>query len=248
MKTVRHGVFETNSSTTHCITFSKDYKNVDDIPLRNPAELPILNEDGNLEVELNVYWDIDVRDSGDLDLNSVDTIIKYLAAHAVFSSREILWSRHNHEIRNNFDKNHKDFLNDIQQAYKVLNQTPPKDIKIYTLDVDDNKIYITKDNLYKWFIPYNDNWYSSKKDWIDKVNNTIKKNPEAADWPHLKYNIGVCGNDLSSHSYEEATNYYDNSLTMYDWESRSTPENDGNTELDTVAILTRQVALSFYHT
>ena len=29
MKTIRRGVFETNSSTTHCATYTKTYKHID---------------------------------------------------------------------------------------------------------------------------------------------------------------------------------------------------------------------------
>ena len=48
MLTIRNQVFETNSSSEHCISFSQEYRTAD--------EFPKLNKDGILEVEIKHYW------------------------------------------------------------------------------------------------------------------------------------------------------------------------------------------------
>lgn len=245
MKTIRRGVFETNSSTTHCATYSKSYKNITDIPLRNASEFPKLNENNELEVELNIYWDMQVREDDSIDLSSVDTVIKYLAAHAVFSSTETLYSRKNHETIYNYDKNHKELLHDIQEAYKTMGLTVPVDVRPYFLDVNDNKIYITTENINKWFIPYEGSWYDTKREWQQYVKKTITRNPDAVNWPYAKYYIGMCGNDLCCSSYECATEYYEDLSNGYNWDEEREEDEVGITTHD---MLTRQISLSFYHT
>lgn len=243
MKTIRRNVFETNSSTTHCITISKQYKSLTDIPYRKASEFPKLNENNELEVELNIFWDMEVLGDTSIDLNSVDVIIKYLCSHAVFSSQETLFSRRNHETRDNFDKNHAEFLKDIQDAYKIMELPIPVDVKPFVYDINDKKVYITKDNLYKWFLPYDVNsWFSTKKAWQADINKKIKKNSEAKNWPYIKYNIGLCGNDLCHDSYESATSYYTDFTYGYDsWDKETVKD------ITTIDLLTKQMSLSFYH-
>jgi hypothetical protein len=249
MRTIRQSVFETNSSTTHCVTYTKKYKDIDEIPLRDKSEFPALNANGELEVELNIYWDMDVRERDDIDLNSVDTIIKYLTAHAVFSCHETLWSRKNQETIDHFDENHQELLKDIQYAYKTMGLEVPVDIKPYFLDKDDNKIFVTKDNVYKWHTVYGANdWYSSKKEWQKAIDERIKRNPDAANWPYAKYYIGICGNDLSSYSYASATHYFEDMTNGYNWDWDSEKNEDDQLEITTHDILTKQISLSFYHT
>lgn len=248
MKTIRRGVFETNSSTTHCASFSKDYKSISEIPFRDVSTFPKLNADNVLEIELDIYWDMEVKENDDIDLSSVETIIKYLAAHAVFSSEQTMYSRKNCEVKNNFDENHDLFLKDLQEAYTTMGLTAPTDVKYYFLDIGDNKVYVTKENLHHWFYAEGVNpWYDSKKDWLDAINKRIKKNPGAKDWPYAKKYFGLCGNDLLSNSYKSATDYYDNYLDVYDFESDSENENDDNT-ITTKDMLTREIDLNFYHT
>ena len=180
MKTIRRKVFETNSSTTHCVTFTKRYANLFAVPLRDVSEFPALNANNELEIELDVFWDMDVIYNPNFDFSKVDAVIKYLCAQAVFSSQETLFSRRNHEIRSHFDDNHKAFLKDLQDAYTIMGLTAPVDVKPYVLDINDNKIYVTKDNLYKWFYPFDEQtWYSTKKDWKESIKKQIEINPEA---------------------------------------------------------------------
>jgi hypothetical protein len=245
MKTIRRGVFETNSSTTHCASFSKDYSSISQIPLRDKKTFPTFNENGELEVEMNIYWDMEVC-NGDIDLDSVDTIIKYLAAHAVFSSEETKYGRKNHEVKCNFDKNHTDFLNDLIAAYKKIGLTPPKDVKYYFLDVNDNKIYITKDNLHHWIYAEGvDPWYDSHSDWAKYEKNMKKKYPNET-LPYAKNYFGMCGNDLLSNSYAQATDYYENSVNVYNWDENT--EESEETGITTIDMLTREISLNFYHT
>lgn len=243
MRTIRESVFETNSSTTHCVTISKQFKTVKDVPFRSPSEFPKLNANKELEVEMNIYWDMDVLDKS-IDLSSVDTIIKYITAHAVYSSEETLYSRKNHEVINHFDENHENLLHDIQEAYEIIGLEAPVDIKPYFLDENDNKIYITKDNVYHWHTPYSeDSWYNNKKEWKIALNKKIKTIPGSATWPITKYNIGMCGNDLCGYTYNEATYHFENMSNGFDWD-----RDEKNEDLTTIDMLTKQVTLSFYHT
>lgn len=243
MKTIRKNVFETNSSTTHCISFSKEYKNITEIPMRDKSEFPALNADGDLEIELDTFWDSDVREN-DWDFSSVEVFIKYLCAQAVFSYQESIYGcRKNTEYVDNFEKNHVAFLKDLKEAYIAVGLTPPNDFKPYFIDVNDNKVYVNKDNNDKWFNTFENSWYSDKREYNRYINNTKKKHPDAVNWPYTKYRIGVCGNDLSHYSYESATKYYESNVSFYD----STDE-DSEMEFNTVDVLTRKVTLGFYHT
>lgn len=247
MKTIRRGVFETNSSTTHCASFSKNYKTIKDIPLRDASTFPKLNTDKVLEIELDIYWDMEVKEDPNIDLSSVDTIIKYLAAHAVYSSEETKYGRKNYETKNNFDENHDLFLKDLQDAYKVMGLETPVDVKYYFLDIGNNKVYVTKDNLHHWFYAEGvDPWYNNKKEWKNAINKRIKKDPTAIDWPYAQKWFGMCGNDLLCHSYKSATDYYENSVNVYNWDDDK--EDDDSNNITTADMLTRQIDLNFYHT
>ena len=251
MKTIRRKVFETNSSTTHCVTFTKRYANLFAVPLRDVSEFPKLNTNNELEIELDVFWVMDVIGNSNFDFSKVEAIIKYLCAQAVFSSQETLFSRRNNEIINHFDDNHKAFLKDLQVAYSIMGLTVPVDVKPYVLDINDNKIYVTKDNLNKWFYPFEEQtWYSSKKEWKKSIEKKIEVKPEAKNWPYLKHYIGVCGNDLSCSSYKRATSYYTDFTDGYDrWEDNYNNKVDDSFEnITTLDVLTRQMNLSFYHT
>lgn len=245
MKTIRRGVFETNSSTTHCATYTKTYKRISDIPLRDVSEFPALNSDGTLDIELFVYWDIEVRERDDIDLSSVKTIIEYLAAHAIFSCHETLWSRKNNEVIYHYNDNHKLFLADIQKAYQTMGLKAPTDVRPYFLDINDNKIYITEDNIDKWFFPFEEYpWFDKQSEYDNYIKKTIKRNPDAVNWPYAKHYIGMCGNDLCCSSYENATDYYDDMSRS--WDGRDYDSNENN--ITTNDMLTRQISLSFYHT
>lgn len=245
MKTIRRGVFETNSSTTHCATYTKTYKRISDIPLRDVSEFLALNPDGTLDIELFVYWDIEVRERDDIDLSSVKTIIEYLAAHAIFSCHETLWSRKNNEVIYHYNDNHKLFLSDIQKAYQTMGLKAPTDVRPYFLDINDNKIYITEDNIDKWFFPFEEYpWFDKQSEYDNYIKKTIKRNPDAVNWPYAKHYIGMCGNDLCCSSYENATDYYDDMSRSCDGRDYDNEENN----ITTNDMLTRQISLSFYHT
>ena len=251
MRTIRTSVFETNSSTTHCVTFSSQYKKVDEIPMRDKSEFPLPDKNGVLEIEIDCYWDNDITEDSRFDMENVTTFIKYLAGHAVFSSTKRIWnSRKNTEYENNFDENKELFLKDLQEAYTIMGLTPPKDVKYFFLDVNDNKHYITKENLYHWFEPFEGSWYEKKSDWKKYIARQIKENPDAANWPYTKYRIGMTGNDLCGSSYKDVTDYYEctSNLNRY-WTSSGNEEGDfEEKELTTVEILTRKIGLDFYHT
>ena len=56
----------------------------------------------------------------------------------------------------------------------------------------------------------------------------------------------MCGNDLLSHSYEQATDYYENYVNVYNWDE--TTEESEETGITTIDMLTREISLNFYHT
>lgn len=251
MKTIRRGVFETNSSTTHCATFLWKYRTIKEVPMRAVSTFPKLDADKVLEIELDIYWGEFTKDDyPGLDFNSVDTIIKYLAAQAVFSSEKEMWGRKNVEIKNTFDENHSMLLKDLQDAYGVMGLEVPVDVRYYFLDVDGNKVFVTKDNLFHWFYAYGVNpYYENKTKWETYVHRNIAQDPTAVDWPYAKKWFGVCSNDLLSGSYKEATRYYINARDLWDLSYKGNCEcvDDGSDDITTVDMLTRQIGLEFYH-
>ena len=65
----------------------------------------------------------------------------------------------------------------------------------------------------------------------------------------MKHYIGVCGNDLCCGSYDHATSYYTDFTDGYErWEDNNNKVDESFENITTVDVLTRQMALSFYHT
>ena len=237
MITIRHNIFETNSSATHALAYTGGVipACVDDIELRNPNDLPELTEDGYLDIELSVYWDCS-DEVYDLDLSDIKYILEYLASHAVFSSRASFYSRKNTEYKDTFEENHVAFLHDIQEAYNLLGKTPPKDVRPYFYTTKHEKFYITKENKDSYFNGYSDSCYCSLDEHNKYIQDEIKKDPTKANWPICNTYIGLVANDLISGSYVDAAEYFHLEHSNYDF------------YLDAIEVITHKVTLTFYHT
>ena len=85
---------------------------------------------------------------------------------------------------------------------------------------------------------------SKQSEYDNYIKKTIKRNPDAVNWPYAKHYIGMCGNDLCCSSYENATDYYDDMSRSWDGHDYDNDENN----ITTNDMLTRQISLSFYHT
>ena len=68
----------------------------------------------------------------------------------------------------------------------------------------------------------------------------------AVSFLYAKIYFGMCGNDLLSHSYEQATDYYENYVNVYNWDENT--EESEETGITTIDMLTREISLNFYHT
>ena len=72
MITIRTAVFETNSSSEHCIVYHKE--------ARDPSEFPPLNADGILEIEVKHLWQCGEAGT---ETGDVRDIIEYLCVLAI---------------------------------------------------------------------------------------------------------------------------------------------------------------------
>lgn len=116
MRTIRHNVFETNSSSEHCISFSKEYRIAD--------EFPKLNKDCILEVEIKHYWTCGAEGTV---TDNVSDIIEYLCALAVNCATK-------------YPESMNQVLNDIKYAYANVGLEHPKGLDIYVVDDYNRKI------------------------------------------------------------------------------------------------------------
>lgn len=110
MRTIRQHVFETNSSSEHSITFSKE--------LRSPEDFPKLDADGILKVEVKHYWTCGGAGTCTSD---VKDIIEYLCTLAVHCASK-------------FPDSMTQVLNDIKYAYANMALPTPKGIEVYVVD------------------------------------------------------------------------------------------------------------------
>ena len=66
METIRYGSFETNSSSTHCLTVTNEE--------RHDSAFPKINPDGSIDIETKHYWQCD----GECDTVVLAEIIEYI--------------------------------------------------------------------------------------------------------------------------------------------------------------------------
>ena len=104
MFTIRHEVFETNSSSEHALKVNRTIR-------RTKDEFPQLNEDGVLEIEATRYWQSGERTS------SVRDIMEYicLLCYAV-------------------DHNYDSAFTHIKRAYEEMGLPVPSGLEVYVID------------------------------------------------------------------------------------------------------------------
>lgn len=125
MRTIRQHVFETNSSSEHCVSVSNE--------LRTADEFPKLTDDGVLEIEARIKWECGQPGT---NTDSVRDILDYfcMLAYNLYQ-----WDAREETVK----KLHKEAFNDVleaaQRAYENVGLEPPKAIFYYYTDVDGNK-------------------------------------------------------------------------------------------------------------
>ncbi len=163
MRTIRKSVFETNSSSMHCITVCNEDLGADGKPVkRTTDEYPVPNEDGVLEIEVTRYWEC----SDQCVTSNLRDIIEYICVLADGS-----------------DGDHKGALELLQDQYEVTGLTPPKDFYLYVVDMDGNKIsyesgnfvaprhrYLKEKNGYAHMF---DVWHGTDQKVVDFINDEL---------------------------------------------------------------------------
>lgn len=128
MRTVRHSVFETNSSSMHSLTYSETR--------RDPGEFPRPNDDGILEVELKTYWEC----SGECVTDEVSRIIEYMCAQSIYSG--------GHET-----KSHGQCLSLLQEVYAEFGLPEITDFICYVIDMHGVRHQVTGENWHRFNMP-----------------------------------------------------------------------------------------------
>ena len=163
MRTVRKSVFETNSSSMHCITFCNEDLGADGkLVERTTDEYPVPNEDGVLEIEVTRYWEC-----SDLCITSnLRDIIEYICVLADGSGND-----------------HKGALELLRNQYEAAGLTPPKDFYLYVVDMYGNKISYESGNFvapeYRYlyeeqrYVYMFDVWCGTDQKVVDFINNEL---------------------------------------------------------------------------
>ena len=125
MKTIRKHVFETNSSSEHCVTVSDT--------LRTADEFPTLTADGVLEIEAKIKWECGQDGTFTDDLRDILDYLCILAYHLTPWQAN---ADHTQRIR---DTSYQELLSEVQSAYTDVGLEPPKSIYYYYTDTDGNR-------------------------------------------------------------------------------------------------------------
>ena len=129
MRTIRQSVFETNSSSEHCVTVSEARRTADEFP-------ELVNVDGRnvLEIEAQIDWEC--GQPGTCTDNLRD-ILDYLC---IMAYNSVPWDCRDEETakairRRNFEL----LLSCVQQAYQDVGLTAPDELSYYYSDVSGTK-------------------------------------------------------------------------------------------------------------
>lgn len=212
MRTIRHNVFETNSSSEHCIAFNP--------MLRTPDEFPKLTPDGILEIEVKHNWECGEPGT---DTSSLEAIIEYLCVLAIHCSPY----PDTEKVGNTVSK--KQFLDEIKYAYEKMGLPQPTDFYAYFLDTDGNRHEYLGDKQTNWInakdgdgnievdIDGMSHWYTQ-----EEFDAYCEKHPdEIAKCIRSKHCIGI-NHNLCWKSYDTVTDRFDTG--MWDTESRSSSD------------------------
>jgi hypothetical protein len=200
MITIRTAVFETNSSSEHCIVYHKE--------ARDPSEFPPLNADGILEIEVKHLWQCGEAGT---ETGDVRDIIEYLCVLAINC---FPWRDEEKAIGNSLSKT--DCLLDIQYAYEKAGLEAPKGFYAYFLDVDGNRHDFEGINNKNWINGADES--GTVEYWIDRSYNEMDKDgfekyyaahPELfANAIRAKHCIGI-NHNLCWDSYAKSTDHFD---------------------------------------
>ena len=206
METFRSGTFETNSSSTHCLSVTKEPRHV--------SAFPELNADGSIDIEAKHFWQSD----GKCDTAALSEIIEYICMLGLLCEKSL-----------------DSALKIIQQGYELAGRMPPDKINLYCLARDGSRIPYEElgsrvvngphedweDLVWKYYIYVP----SGKEDQahgfthilhasvpVNEIDDYIAKNPhleidpglELKDAPILVHRVGVSANDLKADTLEEA--------------------------------------------
>lgn len=208
METFRSGTFETNSSSTHCLSVTKETRHV--------SAFPELNADGSIDIEAKHYWECDES----CHTVVLEEIIEYICMLGYACER-------------NLDS----ALRLVQEGYEIAGLKPPTKINLYAVTRDGSRIsytepgcryingprrdyYGNETQYYYIYVPVGKDELERKlfthtlhaEVPVDKIDAYVKENPhliiddglELKDTPILKYRVGVNPNDLTSDTLANA--------------------------------------------
>ena len=129
MFTIRHNVFETNSSSEHALKVNRDTP-------RKKEDFPLLNDQGILEIEATRYWE-----SG-ASVSSVRDIMEYICLLC-------------YAVEDNFDS----AFAHIKRAYEEIGLPVPNGLSVYVVDHNGKRhSYADDDYLNGPYIVYRNTW------------------------------------------------------------------------------------------
>ena len=129
MFSIRHNVFETNSSSEHALKVNRDAP-------RKKEDFPLLNDLGILEIEATRYWESGVS------VSSIRDIIEYICLLC-------------YAVEDNFDS----AFAHIKRAYEEIGLPAPNGLSVYVVDHNGKRhSYSDEDYLNGPYIVYRNNW------------------------------------------------------------------------------------------
>lgn len=207
METLRLGSFETNSSSTHCLTVTNEE--------RHESAFPKINPDGSIDIEAKHYWQCD----GECDTVVLAEIIEYICM-----------------LGEACEQNLDSALKIVQQGYELAGKMPPDKINLYCMARDGSRVpyddlfkcraingperdWVDGKVKYRIYVPadeknkargFTHTQYAHVP--ADELDDFIARNPhlvidpglELKDAPILKHYVGVNPNDLTRETLEAA--------------------------------------------
>lgn len=128
MFTIRHNVFETNSSSEHALKVNRD------VP-RTKEDFPLPNDQGILEIEATRYWESGVS------VSSIRDIMEYICLLC-------------YSVEDNFDS----AFAHIKKAYEEIGLQAPNGLSVYVIDHNGKRHSYTDDDYINGpYIEYRNN-------------------------------------------------------------------------------------------
>ena len=128
MFSIRHNVFETNSSSEHALKVNRDAP-------RKKEDFPLLNDQGILEIEATRYWESGVS------VSSIRDIMEYICLLC-------------YAVEDNFDS----AFAHIKSAYEEIGLPVPNGLSVYVIDHNGKRHSYTDDDYINGpYIEYKNN-------------------------------------------------------------------------------------------